>query len=190
MLCQGKLSCLPPFPRHCPSISSALYWQANTMDFAFFRIPMNLISAFFCRWVLHILLLILGCTAYAASPAAFSSGIPGPGLWPRLAGSGLILCTIFLPLREKTSIRKSSSLPSSAGGIILAGLLWILLLPLAGYLTATTLSSITACRREGCSWKETVLLTLCLCLFLCIGIDRLLHYSLPQGMLFSLIARG
>lgn len=141
-------------------------------------------SASSSRHALRLLLLLAGLYACFASPDAFVSDLPGPGLWPRLAGAGLALAALLMP---GDAGRKAPGQEEKKGalGLVAACLVWILTLPLAGWMPACVLAAFTACRSGGCSLKESLALPLLLTLALWLGMERLLHWSMPQGLLFS-----
>lgn len=146
---------------------------------------MRLPSALVRRHALRVLLMLAGAGAFLAAPPAFSAGLPGPGLWPRCAGACLLFCALFLPATP--SARKASAAGAfvEAGGLLLSGLLWMLLLFPAGWLPATALAALLACRSGGCTFRESVGLAALLCLFLWLGMEVLLDWPLPHGFLFS-----
>ncbi len=138
------------------------------------------------RHALRALLLAAGAAALLDSPPVLSSGLPGPGLWPRLSGALLLLCAVLLPSKEPDERSCTSSSLRRALGPVLSCLLWIVLLQPAGWLPATFLSALLACRTGGCSMKESLLVCLLLSAALWLGMEKLLRYSLPQGTLFVL----
>ena len=133
---------------------------------------------------LRLLMLLTGLCAFCAAPESLVSGLPGPGLWPRFTGAGLALSALLLPspARHPASSEKQAG---GASGLIVSCLVWILLLPLSGWIPATALSTLTACRSGGCSWKESLLLALLLTIALWLGLEHLLRWTMPHGMLFS-----
>lgn len=142
-------------------------------------------SASSSRHALRLLLLLAGLYACFASPDAFVSGLPGPGLWPRLAGAGLALAALLMPGGKEGRKGPAPEEKKGALGLVAACLVWILTLPLAGWMPACVLAAFTACRSGGCSLKESLALPLLLTLVLWLGMERLLHWSMPQGLLFS-----
>lgn len=141
--------------------------------------------AFVLRHALRLLLLSAGLCACFASPEVLSSGLPGPGLWPRFAGAGLALFALLLPQNAATGSLRRRRHDRGASGLLASCLVWILILPAAGWMPACVLAAFTACRSGGCSMKESLALPLLLTLVLWLGMERLLHWSMPQGMLFS-----
>lgn len=137
------------------------------------------------RHALRGLLLLAGGAALLAAPPALSAGLPGPGIWPRLAGAGLLVCALIMPEARKQATSSPASV-RRALGLVAACLLWIALLHPAGWLPATFLAGLLACRAGGCSMKESLVLSLLLPAALWLGLERLLQYDLPGGALFSL----
>lgn len=96
-----------------------------------------------------------------------------------------MLCALLVP----------SSPPRPAGrrffrpalGLLGCCFIWIVLLPLTGWLPATVLAAFSACMSGGCSFKESLMLSLVLTLVLWLGMERLLAWPLPHGLLFSFI---
>lgn len=136
---------------------------------------------------LRLLMLLTGLCAFCAAPESLVSGLPGPGLWPRFTGAGLALSALLLPSPKG---QKGRPVPSTkrtgrVSGLIVSCLVWLLLLPLSGWIPATALSALTACRSGGCTWKESLLLSLLLTIALWLGLEHLLRWTMPHGMLFS-----
>lgn len=137
------------------------------------------------RHALRLSLLLAGAAAFLVAPPALASGLPGSGLWPRIAGAGLVICALF-PGRMQTAGKKPSAQAfRRALGLVAACLLWMALLNYAGALLSTFLSALLACRAAGCSLKESLVLCAILVAALWLGMEHLLDYSLPQGALFS-----
>ena len=143
--------------------------------------------SFLSRHALRLLLLLAGAATLASAPPALSSGLPGPGLWPRLAGAGLFFCALALPAPRRASPGPSAPSLRRSLGLVAACLLWLVLMPFAGWLPATFISCLLACRAGGCTLKESLVLCCLLSAALWLGMERLLEYSLPQGTLFSLV---
>ena len=141
---------------------------------------------FVFRHALRALLLVAGAAALLDSPPVLSSGLPGPGLWPCLSGALLLLCALFLPANGQDEHFRTSSTLRRTLGLVLSSLLWIALLQPAGWLPATFLSALLACRTGGCSMKESLLVCILLSAVMWLGMEKLLRYSLPQGTLFVL----
>ena len=149
---------------------------------------MSLLRDVLLRHTLRLLLLIIGAVALLASPPALSAGLPGPGLWPRVAGTGLLVAALLLPARRAPRPPLTADALRGARSLILACLLWMALVPALGWSTASFVTAFLACRYGGCSLKEALGLSFLLCLSLWIGMDRLLAWPLPQGALFSLLS--
>ena len=141
------------------------------------------------RHALRGLLLFAGAAALLAAPSALSAGLPGPGIWPRLAGAGLLVCAMIMPREAQTQAKPSPAAVRRALGLVAACLLWLVLLHPAGWLPATFFAGLLACRAGGCTLKESLVLSILLSTVLWLGLERLLQYDLPGGALFSL-AKG
>ena len=139
------------------------------------------------RRALRILLFSAGVIALLASPPAFSGGLPGPGLWSRVTGAGLLACAMLTPAASERKEEKRRGLRPLLG-LVLSALLWTALLLPAGWAAATFLAGIFACRKAGCSWKESLLIPALLCLLLYAGMVRLLQWPLPEGLFFPFFA--
>ena len=137
------------------------------------------------RHAVRILAALAGTVLLVSSPPAFSGDLPGSGLWPRIVGTGLLLSFLIVPFNTPEPPALSRADLRRAGGLLIPGLLWTALLPLAGWLVATFLAGLLACRNGGCSARESLLLCFMLCLFLRLGMEDLLEWSLPSGLLFS-----
>lgn len=142
-------------------------------------------SSVLFRHALRVLLTAAGAAVLVAAPPAMASGLPGPGLWPGLAGAGLVICALTLPGSGTKQTPLSPGALRRALGFLLSCLLWIGLLPIAGMWPATCLTAVFACRSGGCSFRESLLLALLLSFVLWLGMEHLLQWQLPQGLLFS-----
>ena len=118
------------------------------------------------RHAVRALSVLGGAVLVLASPPALSGGLPGPGLWPCIVGSGLLFCALVLPEGSTPSEPLSREQRRRAGGLLVPCLLWTALLPLAGWLAATFFAGVLACRNGGCSRTESLLLPSVLCLAL------------------------
>ena len=123
-----------------------------------------------------------------------SSSLPGPGLWPALVGSGLMLCLLSLcccPPKKtvpSASTATEGTLPFSVRATQLSPLLlcalWICLLPALGWLPATVITLYAAARLAGNSSRSSALAAILLPALLYLGIVRGLNWPLPDGILF------
>lgn len=123
-----------------------------------------------------------------------SSSLPGPGLWPALVGSGLMLCLLSLcccPPKKtvpSASTATEGTLPFSVRATQLSPLLlcalWICLLPALGWLPATVITLYAAARLAGNSSRNSALAAILLPALLYLGIVRGLNWPLPDGILF------
>ena len=138
------------------------------------------------RHTLRALFLLVGILVLTACPPAFSGGLPGPGLWPRVTAGGLLACALLLPAPKKAE-KTDNARKREAFMLLASGLLWTALLVPAGWAAATLLTGFIACRGAGCSLKECVLLPVLLCLLLEVGVVHLLEWPLPEGLLPTLL---
>ncbi|HJD96661.1 tripartite tricarboxylate transporter TctB family protein [Mailhella massiliensis] len=145
---------------------------------------MNPLTPLPLRHIPRILLVLAGTCALLLSPPALSGGLPGPGLWSRITGMGLIFCALLWPASHKKTPRGSLR---PALGLIFSALLWILLLLPAGWMAATFLAGFFALKGAGSSLKESLLIPTLLCLLLQAGMVHLLQWSLPEGFLWAVI---
>ena len=146
-------------------------------------------TAFLQRHILHLILLLAGCAALLDSPPAFIDGLPGPGIWPRAAGLTLIVCTVLLPAPPKARAVDARG-RRAAWGLTAAGIVFIILTPLSGWLPASAASALLASLKAGCSRREAVLLTTLLCTGLWFLVEHLLNWPLPDGLLGELFSGG
>ena len=137
--------------------------------------------SFFWTNLLRLALCLAGVTTLLSSPSPLADGLPGPGFWPNLVGCSLLICTPFAPRLNPRSL--STSGWTAAAGLTLSCLLWMLLLPLAGWLPATTLAGWLACRVSGCSLRNSLLLPLILDAGIWLGLITALDAPLPNGVL-------
>lgn len=147
--------------------------------------PMIPLFSLFRRHALRIILLSAGVLVLLASPPAFSETLPRHGLWVCITGTGLFVCAIFSPLAQPASRHEKEGNLRSLLGIAIASLFWIAMLIPAGWITATFLAGVFACRKAGCSWKESLLLPAILCLLLYAGIVCILEWPLPEGLFLN-----
>lgn len=127
---------------------------------------------------------------------------PGPGLWPALAGAGLLLCaaTLCLPsLRNAQRPARPSLFPpclddherrtlrTSLIGLALACPAWLCLTPLLGWFAATAATLCLAARTAGNHWKTSALMAVIFPVLLHLAIVRGLGWPLPEGLLRSLL---
>ena len=131
------------------------------------------------------LIFLAGVCALVFSPPALSGGLPGPGLWSRVTGLGLLFCALIFP-SPRGETPSGSLLP--ALGLILSALIWIFLLLPAGWTAATFLAGFCALKGSGSSLKESLLIPALLCLLLQAGTIHLLQWSLPEGFLWTMFA--
>ena len=148
---------------------------------------MSPFSAFIRRHALRAALLLAAVLVWAACPPAFANGLPGAGLWPCITAAGLFCGACLLPAPQKTE-KADGRRRREARMLMFSGLLWIVLLVPAGWLAATFLAGLCACRSAGCSLKESLLLPALLCLLLQVGVVHLLQWPLPTGTLPAMLS--
>ncbi len=113
---------------------------------------------------------------------------PGTGLYPFFVGLAItVFGTLLLISELRAQIRfplfKRGDLPIFAS-MIAAFALWILLMPLFGYLAMTMLATFGFCkimRLEG--WRKPLFLSLGTTLFIYLMFDYWLYIDLPRGLL-------
>lgn len=130
-----------------------------------------------------------------------SMPFPGPGLWPALAGGGLLFCVAVLCLPSTRSAqhparpsllppcrdeRERRTLRAGLTGLALACLAWLCLTPLLGWFTATTATLYLAARMAGNHWKTSALMAVIFPVLLHLAIVRGLGWPLPEGLFRSL----
>lgn len=119
---------------------------------------------------------------------------PGPGLWPALAGTGLLLCTLalcfsrtqsvpspFQPLHDGNMRRAARN---SLSGLALACVLWLCLTPFSGWLFSSAAALFLAARAAGNSSKTAALMAVIMPALLCFCIVRGLGWPLPDSLPF------
>lgn len=141
----------------------------------------------FHRHALRAVLALAGACALLFSPPALSDGMPGPGLWARLTGAGLLLCAVLFPGPGQKPAHAPAAVRPCLG-LVLSSLLWIMLLLPAGWMAATLLSGFCAMKSAGCSLKESLLIPALLCLVLEAGMVHLLQWPMPEGFLWTMLS--
>ena len=119
---------------------------------------------------------------------------PGPGLWPALAGTGLLLCTLalcfsrtqsvpspFQPLHDGNMRRAARN---SLSGLALACVLWLCLTPFSGWLFSSAAALFLAARAAGNSSKTAALMAVIMPALLYFCIVRGLGWPLPDSLPF------
>ena len=113
---------------------------------------------------------------------------PGPGLYPFFLGLIIVpfsIVLVILGLKSKKSeplFNKSSFITFSL--MVISFILWIVSLPLLGYVVATFSVTYAFCKimkLEG--WLRPFLLSICTALFVYLLFDVWLYIDLPRGIL-------
>lgn len=113
---------------------------------------------------------------------------PGPGLYPFFIGAAISIFSLFiliLELRSKTSNPLLDK--ESARTLILMTLtfcLWIVAMPLLGYVVVTLLATYAFCKvmkLEG--WRKPLAVSAGTALFIYVLFDYWLYIDLPRGIL-------
>ncbi len=113
---------------------------------------------------------------------------PGPGLYPAFLGAGIAVFAFFLLLATfKSAVHKA--LLDRHGVVTLVLLtatmcLWILAMPLLGYVIVTLLATLALCKimlLEG--WRKPLAVSVGTALFIYLLFDHWLYIDLPRGIL-------
>lgn len=139
---------------------------------------------------LDLLLLVLG-VAIAVVSLGYGFGSParpGPGLYPFFVGAGIAAFSLLLLISELRSPHRVS--PLDRGGFKTLALmtgtfcLWILVMPLLGYVLVTLLATYGFCKvmkLEG--WRKPLAVSAGTALFIYLLFDYWLYIDLPRGIL-------
>lgn len=137
-----------------------------------------------------ILLLILGLTIMASSlQIGFGRFTrPGPGLFPFLCGAILAVQSIVLYLVDRRSPEKGDDVLRHPGALLrffwltVALVLWIVLMPVLGWLSLTFLVTLSIAKIMGAEgWWKPLLLAAANCVFTYVLFGYLLAIDLPLG---------
>jgi len=113
---------------------------------------------------------------------------PGPGLYPVFIGSAVAILSLFVTISELKS-KKDSRLMDKEGGksfvlMVITFALWILAMPLLGYVLVTLLATYAFCKimkLEG--WWKPLAVSTGTALFIYVLFDYMLYIDLPRGLL-------
>ena len=113
---------------------------------------------------------------------------PGPGLYPVFIGSAVAILSLFVTISELKS-KKDSRLMDKEGGktfvlMVITFALWILAMPLLGYVLVTLLATYAFCKimkLEG--WWKPLAVSTGTALFIYALFDYMLYIDLPRGLL-------
>ncbi len=139
--------------------------------------------------VFDLLLAVCGAAIMAVS-LSYGFGTfrrPGTGLFPFFIGLALFL---FSALLLPAALRAPKAAASFDGGrikifllMVAAFCLWILLMPLLGYVAVTLLVTCGVCKIMGLEgWRKPLLLSFGTGLFIYILFDYWLYIDLPRGI--------
>ena len=113
---------------------------------------------------------------------------PGPGLYPFFVGAAIAVFSLFILISE---LRSGTSKPplDKAGARTLALMtltfcLWIVAMPLLGYVVVTLLATVAFCKimkLEG--WRKPLAVSAGTALFIYALFDLWLYVDLPRGLL-------
>ncbi len=135
-------------------------------------------------------LLALGCAVVIVSWGyGFGSlGRPGPGLYPALVGAAISGFSFFILVSEMRSGAGKSALDKEGartlGLMMLTFCLWIVAMPLLGYVVVTLAATYAFCkimRLEG--WRKPLAVSGGTALFLYLLFDYWMYIDLPRGIL-------
>jgi len=138
-----------------------------------------------------VLLAIGGAVAYISWGYGFGSiARPGPGLYPFFVGCAIALFAAVLlashtrvpPAHEPLDKAQRRTLALMAATFCL----WILVMPLLGYVLVTGLATLAFCKTmqlEG--WRKPIAVAAGISLFVYLVFDKWLYIDLPRGILFA-----
>ena len=138
-----------------------------------------------------LLLAVGGAIAYISWGYGFGSiARPGPGLYPFFVGTAITLFAAILfaahlkapPVQQPLDNAQRQTLAFMA----IAFCLWILAMPLLGYVIVTGLATIAFCKTmklEG--WRKPIAISAGVALFIYLIFDKWLYIDLPRGILFG-----
>jgi putative tricarboxylic transport membrane protein len=113
---------------------------------------------------------------------------PGPGLYPFFIGVAVLVLSLFVTILELRS--KTDPHLMDRGGIktfvlmIVTFCLWILIMPLLGYVIVTLLATFAFCKimkLEG--WGKPLAVSVGTAFFIYLLFDYMLYIDLPRGIL-------
>jgi hypothetical protein len=113
---------------------------------------------------------------------------PGPGLYPAFLGAAIAVCAFFVLIAELKSAAGSQRFDRR--GVLTLGLmsatfsLWIVAMPLLGYVIVTLLATYAFCKimlLEG--WRKPLAVSAGTALFIYLLFDHWLYVDLPRGVL-------
>ena len=135
-------------------------------------------------------LLVLGitivvvCLGYGLG----SLGRPGPGLYPAFLGAAISVFAFFILISELRSATAEPLLDRQGAKTLILMIatfcLWIVAMPLLGYVVVTLLATFAFCkimRLEG--WRKPLAVSVGTALFIYLLFDHWLYIDLPRGML-------
>lgn len=115
---------------------------------------------------------------------------PGPGFFPGLAGialavCGLLSCRHALPRADDEKNSPDTPIRLGSTALVLAGyVMWILLMPLLGYVIATFLVSLITAKAMGFQgWIAPIILSIALAVFTFFSLSVWFYVDLPRGFL-------
>ncbi len=135
-----------------------------------------------------VLLLVGGAVAYVSWGYGFGTlALPGPGLYPFFIGIAIGVFALFTLLAHLKS-PPAEALLDAAGTktlilMIATFCLWIVAMPLLGYVTVTLIATYAFCKAmklEG--WRKPVMVSGGTALFTYLLFDVWLYIDLPRGI--------
>jgi hypothetical protein len=140
----------------------------------------------FCVFILLVLGLAISVTSWGYGFGSLKQ--PGPGLYPFFIGVAIAVFSLFILISE---LRSGTSKPplDKAGARTLALMtltfcLWIVAMPLLGYVVVTLLATVAFCKimkLEG--WRKPLAVSAGTALFIYALFDLWLYVDLPRGLL-------
>jgi hypothetical protein len=139
-------------------------------------------------FVLVLLVLGLAISVISWGYGFGSLGQPGPGLYPFFVGAAIAVFSLFIFIAELRSATRKPPLDKAGASTLalmtLTFCLWIVAMPLLGYVIVTLLATYAFCKimkLEG--WRMPLAVSAGTALFIYALFDLWLYVDLPRGLL-------
>ena len=117
--------------------------------------------------------------------------MPGPGMWAAVVGLGALFCALglFLTHSGQSLAQKPAGGFAKNGGLWSAGaglaacVVWLLFVPILGWLVAAAMALFLAGLGAGNSLRQVIIITALVLGLLYIGLVGILHQHLPGGII-------